>query len=109
MEQALAAGRGQLPSDLLAGADRIFTGERPVDAAGKREAKAAAERGRLLEEKQPEESLSPPLVSSGKSTQKVPLADDSQNARMIGSGAGQAQKRPPASESSPPKAEKPKR
>jgi hypothetical protein len=88
MEQALAAGRGQLPSDLLAGADRIFMGEQPVEAGSKREPKATAERDRLLEEKLQAESLSPPVVTSGKSTQKVPLADDSQNARMNSSGAG---------------------
>lgn len=63
-------------------------GEQPVEAGSKREPKAAAERDRLLEEKLQEESLSPPVVTSGKSTQKVPLADDSQNARMTSSGAG---------------------
>ena len=52
MDKALAAGRGQIPSDLLSGAaDRIFMGERPVEGGNKREPKGTAERDRLLEEK----------------------------------------------------------
>lgn len=66
MEQAIGAGRGELPRELLAEADKIFMGEQPVDSGNKRELTQLAERERPSDEKLKDKSLSPPLVTSAK-------------------------------------------
>ena len=64
MEQAIGAGRGELPNELRADADKIFMGEQPIDSGNKRAQKQLIDRERPSDEKLKDKSLSPPLVTT---------------------------------------------